>query len=349
MSDGKYRTAGVVRKLIARTDRLAQESAADYAVVAHLSVEISESLDSTGHALALRGAAWRELGFARYLGGDIDSAAEAEQRARACFEAGDSSPFDLARLDLLQATIQLRCEQTEAALQRLSAAAVIFDAFGARKRLADTIWLRANVFSERKAFETAFAVADEIRTDFDDVLDDHARASVLTNQGYYLREVGEYDRSLKYLREAQFILETIGARTTAVRVAVNIAAVLHVAGQLDAAAERLEACVNDARALGLPSLATLATLQLAEVRSEQQRYDDVERLCREAIEQVGTSAVAYRERALLALALLREVAQQRRASATVIRHVRRYVARLPQEPNLVFAPAPLRAGEDIFG
>jgi hypothetical protein len=41
------------------------------------------------------------------------------------------------------------------------------------------------------------------------------------------------------------------------------------------------------------------------------------------------------------LTFLREAAQQRRATREIVWHVKTYIRRLPDEPALRFAPAPL--------
>jgi tetratricopeptide (TPR) repeat protein len=350
MADGKYRTAGVVRKLIAATPVVTQRSAADHHEVARLAVEISNSFAPEDHVMAkLRTAAWRELAYARYVEGAIDAAADAEAAARASLTETPSSMFDLARMQVLRALIESRCEQTGSALDRVSAAHHVFLDFGARKRALDTIWLQANVLAEKRAFVEALRVSDDILTEFADVLDDYTRASILANRGYYLRESGDYVEALSCFREAAFYFDAVNAEAPAARVDFNIAVLLYMSGHLNAAAERLERCVARLREVGLTGVSTLALLYLAEVRVAQEHFDDVEILCRAAMEQVKASAVAYRERALIALSLLREVAEHRTASAPLIQHVRSYMARLPNEPNLVFAPPPSPPEDCIFG
>jgi tetratricopeptide (TPR) repeat protein len=352
LADEKYRTAGVVRKLIAATDVVTQSSAADYGEIASLLVTITDALPLSNDAdvvLKLRGAAWRELAYARYLAGAIDGAGEAERIARSCFSETKSAGFDLARLDILLAMIESRCEKTHVALARVENSLWTFTAFGSEKRVLDAMWLQSNVLSERKAFAAALAVSREIRLRFDDVLDDHARASILANEGYYLRETGDHIAALERLREAAFFFETVGAKTNAARVAFNVAVLLYSTGHLHGAALALEKVIGELRSVGLTGVATLALLYLAEVRLAQERYDEIEPLCRAACEQVTASAVAYRERALIALGLLREVAAHRRASLPLIQHVRTYVARLPSEPNLLFAPVPGSPDDRIFG
>jgi hypothetical protein len=43
----------------------------------------------------------------------------------------------------------------------------------------------------------------------------------------------------------------------------------------------------------------------------------------------------------MALTYLQDAAREKRATVEVVRHVKKYVKRLPSEPNLQFAPPPL--------
>jgi len=73
----------------------------------------------------------------------------------------------------------------------------------------------------------------------------------------------------------------------------------------------------------------------------KRNFEEVEDLCRTAIRQFETAGVPHSSEALTALTFLREAAEQRRATQEIVWHVRTYIKRLPDEPALLFAPAPL--------
>ena len=85
----------------------------------------------------------------------------------------------------------------------------------------------------------------------------------------------------------------------------------------------------------------VAGLDFAEIALLENNFKEVEDLCRAAIRQFEAAGVAYSSEALTALTFLREAAEQRRATQEVVWHVRTYIKRLPDEPALLFAPAPL--------
>jgi tetratricopeptide (TPR) repeat protein len=332
----------VVRKLIAATDRAIEESPRDYLELAKLAVEVSDSLMSPDYGgdevLRLRGAAYRERSYSLYLTGDIDGAADWERRARLTFGSVDAD-FDLARLELLAATVNWRLNRVAEALTACDGAERLFSAAGDFRRVAHALIVKANVLAQSRRFREALNVASRVVSDFDEFLDDHTRAIVRCNEGFYLGELNEPLRSVERLKEAGFIFDAIGARSSSARVELNTAVVLQMSGDLRAAADRLSRVITAFEDLGMYSTAALAAVYLAENRATEGRFDEVERLCTYAMNQAKVSPVAYQERALTALALLREASLQRRVSQKLVRRVRRYLERLPHESRPVLQQA----------
>ena len=86
--------------------------------------------------------------------------------------------------------------------------------------------------------------------------------------------------------------------------------------------------------------AALASLDVAELLLAQDRYEEVEEICRSTMQAFELAGLSYTARALTALAYIREAAIQRRADRTLVRNVREYIRELPRQPNLLFAYAP---------
>jgi hypothetical protein len=134
--------------------------------------------------------------------------------------------------------------------------------------------------------------------------------------------------------------EAAESRAAVVRVQWNIAGVLLAAGRIDDAYPRLIAAREALTAFGLHTEAALANLELAEVLLAKERYEDIDALCGEVIRHYEAAGVVYSRHAMSALAYMREAARARKATIELVREVRRYVTRLPQQPNLLFAHAP---------
>jgi tetratricopeptide (TPR) repeat protein len=217
------------------------------------------------------------------------------------------------------------------ALHACEAAEQRFRATGDLRRVAHGLIVKANVLAQARRFREALDVTSRVTAEFDGSLDEHARAAVRCNEGFYLRELNEPLKAIERLQDAAFIFDSIGARASAVRVELNVAALLQTTGNLAAAADRLSRVMLEFERLGMYSTAALAAVYLAENRAAEGRFEDVERLCAYAMTQAQVSPTAYRERALTALALLREASVQRRASPKLLHRVRRYLERLPYE------------------
>lgn len=344
MADPKYRTAGVVRKLIAATDRAAEESPKDYVEIAKLAVEIAEDLaygaDRGAEGPILRGAAFRERSYSEYLSGEIDLSYEFASRAHSILSGGQAAAHDLGRVSMLLATIEWRRGHLSQAERFCREAEQVFIASEHWSRVVHASIIMAAVRAQRQDYKGALALTSQVINDFDNVLDDQMRASLKCNQGVYLRESGDLLGAIRSFQEARFVLEALGAHASAARVAFNEAILLQRVGDHAKASERLEKSMREFESLGMGSAATQAALHLAESRLIQGRFEDVDALCSQAIQRVHTNPKAYRERALVALGLLREAATQRRASQRVLHRIHRYIELAPSRQAALTLASP---------
>ena len=84
----------------------------------------------------------------------------------------------------------------------------------------------------------------------------------------------------------------------------------------------------------------LVSLELAELLLVEDRVASAEALCRELCSRIDSAGLSGTSRALTALGYLQEALSLRKATPDLVRHVRNYVERLPEQPNLLFAPPP---------
>jgi len=345
MADAKYRTAGVVRKLIAETDRAIEESPNDYVEIAKLAVEISDHLAAGTYRgdeeLALRAAAYRERGYSNYLAGDIDVALEWAMRAEAALELCRTSSHDIARVQMLLAMITWRLGRLSDADRYCARGEQFFSASGDVQKLVHSSIIRAAVKAQSHDYRGALAITSQIIERFDAELDDYSRAALKCNEGSYLRELGEVLGAIQSFQEAGFILRALGAHASFLRVEFSQAVLLQRVGDHANACDRLVRLMLEFEKLGMRGAATQAALHLAESRLVEGRFDEVEVLCTYAMDQVRRSPEAFRERALIGLGLLREASAQRRASLRLVHRVRRYVELAPQRELSVEACPPI--------
>jgi tetratricopeptide (TPR) repeat protein len=343
MADEKYRTAGVVRTLIAATDAAAEESPKDYVEIAKLAVEIAESFtagENESELLQLRASVYRERSYSLYLRGEIDSALTWAQRAVATLEATPSSAYEMGRTHMLLATLNWRLNHLDEAERLCQRAEQFFNEAGDFRRHVNASILRATVTAERHDLMGALGITSRILDTFDSKLDDDTRAALRCNQGGYLRDLGRVVEAIENFKEAGFILSSLGSRSSFVRVQFNEAILLQQVGDHGSATDRFVHVIDEFEQLGMRSTATLAALYLAESRLEQGRFDDVEMLCAYAMNLVRDSPDAYQQRTLLALGLLRSASAERRVSRRLVHRVRRVVERLEFHTVETFAERP---------
>src|SRR5206468_11157819 len=107
------------------------------------------------------------------------------------------------------------------------------------------------------------------------------------------------------------------------------------------AEKRYRVARRDLERSGLRRETALVDLGLAELSLGRNRFEEAAAYCRSVVSYFESINETYASKAMAALTYLREAVEQRKANAAVAEVVRRYVTRLPQQPNLLFAPPPL--------
>jgi tetratricopeptide (TPR) repeat protein len=339
-----FRTAGVVRKLIEANDRAIDTMPPDAVEITALAVDIAESLDVERYpsdtVLKLRGAAWRERGFALLYTGHFADAVMATDRAEEAFGRCVVADYDLARVSTLRALIYRPMDRLSEAVALVRVGAAQFERFGDRARLATARFAEPYLLLKLADYRNALTQLEAVRRDFDDVMSDDTRARLIQNIAYCHRELGQTDEALRMYGIAAQTFERLGTPTEVAKIRWAEAGIFAAQGKTATAQRRLREVLRDFEAFGMLSPASLIRLELCEYLLAEQRYLEVERLSREAMAYFESSGVAYSTRAMLAISYLQEAAQQRKATPVLAREVRRYIRELPEQPNLLFLPPP---------
>lgn len=339
-----YRTAGVVRKLIEANDRAIDTMPPDAVEITALAVDIAESLDIDRYpsdtVLKLRGAAWRERGFALLYTGQFADAVTATDRAEEAFGRCVIADYELARVSTLRALIYRPMDRLTEAVALVRVSAAQFDRFGDRARLATARFAEPYLLLKLADYRNALAQLEGVWRDFDDVLSEDTRARLVQNIAYCHRELGDTGEALRMYGIAAEMFEKLGTPTEVAKIRWAEAGIFAAQGKTVEAQRRLRDVLRDFETFGMRSPASLIRLELCEYLLAENRYLEVERLSREAMAYFEASGVAYSSRAMLAISYLQEAAQQRKATPVLAREVRRYIRELPEQPNLLFLPPP---------
>ncbi|HEX7153728.1 MAG TPA: hypothetical protein VF618_19730 [Thermoanaerobaculia bacterium] len=338
----EYRTAGVVRKLIEATDHALDTMPPDAVEIANLAVDIAEGLDPASYAsdtvMKLRGAAWREKAYALFYVGNYAIANEAICAAESHISNCLVDAYDRARVDLVRALIYRPLERPTEALKLITASARVFEFFGDEAQVRTATESAAYLLTSTGDYRAAIDKFSAILAGAERAGDLATQARLHMNIGGCLRELHDVTRAMERFQISAELYEEAGVPTEALRNRWNIARLLQASGQVVVAAQRLSEIHTSFLSLGMPGAAVLVGLDLAEIFIFQGKRAEVEKICQQAIAELQRSGLAYSERAMTALAYLREAVAQSEVSVPMVNHVREYIRRLPQEPRRLFAP-----------
>ncbi|HEX8409750.1 MAG TPA: tetratricopeptide repeat protein [Thermoanaerobaculia bacterium] len=340
----EWRTAGVVRGLIAATIPVQMTMPPDALEMSVLSTEIADSLDPAAYpsdAVArLRGTAWRDRTYALYYVGRYNEALAAADRADAILRACVVDEYERARVAMVRALALRVTEDIPAAMAAVRFSRDTFTRFDDVMRIASAGLAETHLLLSRSDFQSALTLLQSLEIRMSRTTDANTHARVLSNMGYCLWKLGRVDDALHYHAASAQLFEDLGIDTEQVRARWNIASILASAGRLDEARARFEILRSEFAALGMTSEQTLVSLDIAELMLAREEFIGVEVICRAAMHCFETAGLSYSARALTALAYIREAAQHKTITPVQVRHVREYLKRLPHDGELLFAPLP---------
>ena len=346
--DLRYQSAAVVRQLVEASEAAIDTLPADAADMARAAVEIAQLLgddeSESDVVRKARGAAWRQYGYALFYVGDFPKSLDAADRARVIFEQCAVSDYDLARVGIVRALTLTALERADEALNIADESARIFRAWGDRRRVASALSTQGYILIQTSRYHEALPVFLEIEDAYKMVIDTDTRARVIGNIALCYWQLGKIVEALQNYGVAAAMHEEGGTKTEAARIRYNVAALLAAEGRFAEAKDRLRRVSHEFQLMGMGYAAVFAGLSLAEILLAEGHLNEVEGLCRTALEQFARTGLGQTSEGLTALTYLREATAARRATPEVIRHVRKYLERLPQEPRLLFVAPPPAPG-----
>jgi hypothetical protein len=170
--------------------------------------------------------------------------------------------------------------------------------------------------------------------------DDDTHARLFANIAWFYHELDNSELALHYYELAKFSSQADGDEVTQLRIDWNIAVLIGRSGNVSEGERRLMPIIKKFEQIGLLSEAAQAGLDLAEFCLAGNRHEEVEALCLKASQFYSEVGLPLTQRALTALAFLREVTLARQLTTTKLRHVRSYLSRLGAQPDLLFVPPP---------
>jgi tetratricopeptide (TPR) repeat protein len=343
LADPKYRTAGVVRKLMEASDKAIDVMPPDALEISALSTEIADKLEVEKYpsdtVMKLRGNAWRDRGYVLFYMGRYYEADSSFEVALNAFAQCDISEYDRARLGIASALNARAQEQLDRSLDMSREAQLVFDAFNDRERSVAAGVARAHVLL--KSGRAAEALSELRRLlAFSQFISEGLLGRLTSNIAYAYREVGDNVTALDYFKIAGEILDSADETVERLRIEQNVAELLLMNGQLDEAERRLRRLMPQFSELRMLAESTSAALSIAEICTFRRDFEQVRALCETVLDSMQNVGAGAGMRARTALSLLKDAAETRRATTERVRKVRIYIYDALRSQPALFAPSP---------
>jgi len=334
----QWRTAGVVRKLIAAAVKAIDVMPADAVEITGMLVDISENLSAENYPATvverLRFTSLFERAYAlMYTGAHVE--ALGALTAADALEPTIGSELERARLDLVRVLVYQALERRDEALVVAHSAGRVFREYDDFSRYAAARSAEAIVLYHARRFREAVAI--HVALAGDERVDPRWRAASLHNAALCYRELGEFDNSIKYTIQAIDALDRQQMGSIRVKSRWNLARLFAAQGRHVEALGIFSSIQEEFRELGMAIDVALVAVDTAESLLALNRIAEIPDACKVAMDYFRSASLGYTEGALKALATLREAASRRTLTAADFRDFRVYLERLPRDPKMLFA------------
>lgn len=326
-------TVGVVRALLDRGRDIVQKTPLQALDLTTLAVDVSNELPIIGYpsdlVFAARAQAWREQAYVLTVIGRFREALEATDRSEELFRQTAVPDYELARVELMRATVYSNVDRVSEAILLARKAAATFEAFGDRRRFINAqVTAAAMLFAKnntRDALEIWLSVVN------DRAIEDLTRIMVANNIALCYRELRDFERACEHLSSVIAEFDLLGMHALKTKSRNSLGTTLMQAGRHESAISVFEQCWKEFESLGMESEAALVALELAEALLVIGRPDRVPQICRTLLDRFTSAGMT--SRAITALAFLREAVAIGQAQPTLVRHVYDFLREIPAGPQ----------------
>jgi tetratricopeptide (TPR) repeat protein len=336
----RYRTGGVVRKLIAQAATLHEREPLDALTFADAAISVAEALPPDLYPAKavheLRGTAWKERANALSYLGRFEEGLESCRRAERAFRELVVPGAGLASVAYVRGSILFEQQHYDQAEESIAFAALGFSHVGDEERRMRAIHLQGVIAYERRLldraaelFQRVFAYGESAR----DPLWMARGAQALANCCIERGELGDASR---YFHRALNVFRILELRSEVTRTEWGLARVLLASGRTADAVRQLRDVVIAFERGGMATDAALAGLDLADgllLLGKEREISALAARLFKAFSNAGMLAGA-----LSAVAYLKEAAERGTVAPLHVETVRRFLRR--RQPDLLFAPSP---------
>lgn len=333
-------TAGFVRALFKGVLLLLERNPRAALHLAEIAKDAAGRLRTEAYPLSLRqqllGLAHKHRANAlRQLGRGSD-ALEALDEAERAFSKIATSAYDIACVDFIRATVFRMLDRYDDALIFLESARDTFVEYGDNRRRGHADLVEAGILFARGDIAPARDLFLSLIKEAQQRGDLTTAARLFSNVASCNQILGEKEAAATFYLQAIRLYEELGMPTEKIRARWGLGRLLASSGRIEEAVERLQQAAEEFESHAMHLDAALVFLEICELEITRRNTAAVTALAKALVERFTAARVP--SAAITALAYLREASEQGRASSNVVRHVRHYLERLPQEPQLLFRP-----------
>jgi tetratricopeptide (TPR) repeat protein len=337
----EWRTAGVVRKLIAATDGAIDLMPSDAVEITALAVNISNGLHLRDYPAkfvsTLRRAALYERSYALMFTGAYVEALAAIDSAEGLEEAAGSD-FERARLNLVRVLVYRTLERRDEALVIAHATARVFREYNDFGRYAAAQSAEAIILFHSRRFREALAIHAALAGD--SRVNGRWQAASLHNAALCYRELGDFENSIEYTLNAIDAFDRQRMVSFRVKSRWSLARLFAARQRYAEALQILPAIQEEFRDLGMAIDVALVAVDIAESLLALDRVSEIPVACGVAMDYFRLAHLGYTEGALTALATMREAAARSTLTIGDVRDFRAFFEALPSEPTMMYASPP---------
>jgi tetratricopeptide (TPR) repeat protein len=331
----EWRTAGVVRKLIAAVDRYNYSSPLDAVELTQITTEMAESLPPSLHRDPLVANAWREHAYALTFTSSYRDALAALDTAETAARHG-ATEFDHGRLTLMRALIYRLQDRPADAAALARSAATTFLGFGELGKFVSARMTEAMILYDSSRYREGLSVLQSL-VGFESVMETSSLAMVTHNRALCYRELGDFDLAENHFVKAVALFEQVGADAMRNKAHWHLARVLARKGDHERALLMFERLRLAFAELGMAHEMAYISVDMAETLLILKRTAEVAELCRSAMDFFTEQEITDGPGALTALAYLHEAAASGQLTFKDVSDARGCFDSLKSQPTLFFA------------
>lgn len=333
--DSRFFTLAVIRLLCKVANTTHERQPQFGLILADAALSIAAKIPETSGLPWCLGTAWKERANAlRYLG-RFRECEEALDRAEEAFQSDEHvEAFDLAIVAYVRAILQSEMGHYDDAVALARSAAETFHVYGDTARYLSALLVEAGGFFSADRDREAAILLERVATVARSANEPAILARALANAATTYARLREYDKSTTYYTDAIAVIEHLDLPTESARLRWAKAALTVEQGGYEEGLGGLEHSRIQLQQLGMMNDAALATLDLVAGLLAAGQLDRVPELCREI--SLTFSSEGMIRNVKKALAYLSEAVASGTATPASVRHVRAFLAHLPESPNEEF-------------